>query len=39
MVHDRRVVEVGGADTAFLMWIAESDAESRRSARDVPGAG
>jgi hypothetical protein len=25
MLHHRRVVEVGGADTSFLTWIAEKD--------------
>jgi hypothetical protein len=29
MTHRGRVVEVGGADTSFLVWIAERDAESR----------
>jgi len=28
MTHRGRVVEVGGADTAFLDWIAERDVES-----------
>ena len=28
MTHRGHVVEVGGADTAFLEWIAEADAES-----------
>ncbi len=28
MTHRDRVVEVGGADTSFLEWIAEQDAES-----------
>jgi hypothetical protein len=28
MTHRDRVVEVGGADTSFLEWIAERDAES-----------
>jgi hypothetical protein len=28
MVHGRRIVDVGGADTSFLEWIAERDAES-----------
>jgi hypothetical protein len=27
MTHRDRVVEVGGADAAFLEWIAERDAE------------
>lgn len=27
MVHGPRVVDVGGADTAFLEWVAEKDAE------------
>ena len=27
MTHRDRVVEVGGADTSFLAWIAEADAE------------
>jgi hypothetical protein len=25
MFHENRVVEIGGADTAFLSWIAEED--------------
>jgi hypothetical protein len=29
LVHRGRVVEVGGADTAFLMWIAERDAKRK----------
>ena len=29
MTHRGRVVEVGGADTSFLEWIAERDVESR----------
>ncbi|WP_394831655.1 hypothetical protein LVJ94_34595 [Pendulispora rubella] len=29
MTHGRRVVEVGGADTAILAWIAERDLERR----------
>jgi hypothetical protein len=27
LMHGRRPVEIGGADTAFLLWIAEKDAE------------
>ena len=27
LMHGERMVEVGGADTAFLRWIAEQDAE------------
>jgi hypothetical protein len=27
MMHGDRVVDCGGADTAFLLWIAEQDAE------------
>jgi hypothetical protein len=27
LMHGTRVVEVGGADTAFLLWIAEQDSE------------
>jgi hypothetical protein len=27
MTHRDRVVQVGGADTSFLTWIAEEDAE------------
>jgi hypothetical protein len=27
MIHDQRVVDVGGAETAFTTWIAESDRE------------
>lgn len=25
MTHKNRIVEIGGADTAFLTWIAEKD--------------
>lgn len=25
LMHDKRVVEIGGSDTAFLLWIAERD--------------
>ncbi|MEM5468572.1 DUF6985 domain-containing protein [Celeribacter marinus] len=25
LMHDKRVIEVGGTDTAFLLWIAERD--------------
>ncbi len=25
LMHNKRVVEIGGADTAFLLWIAERD--------------
>jgi hypothetical protein len=32
MTHKDRVVEVGGADTAILEWIAAADAK-RRSPR------
>ena len=27
LMHGNRVVEIGGADTAILLWIAEKDAE------------
>lgn len=27
LMHGTRVVEIGGADTAILLWIAEADAE------------
>ncbi|WP_333776974.1 DUF6985 domain-containing protein [Streptomyces sp. IBSBF 3136] len=27
LVHDTRIVEVGGADTAILLWIAEEDSK------------
>lgn len=30
LMHGTRTVEVGHADTAFLLWIAEADAEARR---------
>lgn len=30
LMHGTRVVEVGHADTAFLLWIAEADAETLR---------
>ena len=26
LMHGKRVVEVGGADTAFTLWIAKRDA-------------
>jgi len=29
LTHDRRIVAAGGADTAFLTWIAEKDAAER----------
>jgi hypothetical protein len=29
LLHGTRVVETGDQDTAFLLWIAERDAESR----------
>ena len=25
LMHDNRVIEIGGSDTAFLLWIAERD--------------
>jgi len=28
LMHDKRVIEVGGAETAFLLWIAERDRDS-----------
>jgi uncharacterized protein DUF6985 len=28
LLHGTRVVEIGGQDTAFLLWIAERDAEA-----------
>jgi hypothetical protein len=28
LMHDKRVIEVGGSDTAYLLWIAESDRDS-----------
>lgn len=30
LMHGTRAVEVGPADTAFLLWIAEADAETQR---------
>ena len=32
MTHGGRVVEAGGADSAFLQWVAERDVEGRRGA-------
>ena len=29
LLHGTRVVEIGGADTAILLWIAERDADCR----------
>jgi hypothetical protein len=31
LMHGTRVVEIGGADTAILLWIARRDAEGRES--------
>ena len=28
LMHDKRLIEVGGSDTAFLLWIAERDRDS-----------
>lgn len=28
LIHDKRVIEIGGSDTAFLLWIAERDRDS-----------
>lgn len=28
LMHNKRVVEIGGADTAFTLWIAERDRDS-----------
>lgn len=33
LTHDTRVVEVGGADTAILLWIARRDAEANNLSR------
>jgi len=30
MTHGDRVIEVGGCDTAFLEWVAETDRDARR---------
>jgi|SRR5581483_4162976 hypothetical protein len=30
LMHGTRVVEVGGADTAFTLWVAKQDADDRR---------
>jgi hypothetical protein len=29
LMHGTRVVEIGGADTAFVAWVAEQDAAKR----------
>ncbi len=34
LLHGTRVVDVGGADTAFLLWIAERDATDARAGLD-----
>ncbi len=34
LMHGTRVVDLGGADTALLLWIAEQDAEDPRTGRD-----
>jgi hypothetical protein len=31
LMHGTRTVEIGGADTAFLLWLAEVDAEKGQS--------
>ena len=28
LMHDKRLIQVGGSDTAFLLWIAERDRDS-----------
>jgi hypothetical protein len=33
LMHGTRLVEIGGADTAFLLWIAEKDAKHTSSRR------
>jgi hypothetical protein len=33
MTHRARIVEIGGADTAILEWIAERDAKRRRKKK------
>jgi hypothetical protein len=33
MMHGLRAVQVGGADTALLEWLAERDARSKRGGR------
>jgi hypothetical protein len=38
MMHGTRVVEVGGADTAMLEWIAQRDAEKAGPAAKTKGA-
>ena len=30
LIHEKRMIKVGYADTAFLLWIAENDAENSR---------
>lgn len=34
LLHGTRVVDIGGADTAFLLWIAERDAANPRTGLD-----
>ncbi|MDO0910960.1 hypothetical protein QQM39_08855 [Streptomyces sp. DT2A-34] len=34
LMHGTRVVDLGGADTALLLWIAEQDAENPRTGLD-----
>ncbi|NNN32053.1 hypothetical protein HLK59_17115 [Streptomyces sp. S3(2020)] len=34
LLHGTRVVDIGGADTAFLLWIAERDATDPRTGLD-----
>jgi hypothetical protein len=33
MVHCQRIIEVGGADSAFLEWIAEEDARQQKKLK------
>ncbi|MDQ0598276.1 hypothetical protein QF037_002621 [Streptomyces canus] len=34
LLHGTRVVDIGGADTAFLLWMAERDAANPRTGLD-----
>jgi hypothetical protein len=31
-MHRDRVIQVGGADTSFLEWVAEEDADSDKTS-------
>jgi hypothetical protein len=32
MTHKKRVIDIGGADSSFLDWIAERDVKAQKKA-------